>query len=64
MSRIHYVNPRDRVMSEVLREMQSLSLPDLVTLRDNAQHLNRARLEQEARMRQVYPLYHDTSHAE
>ena len=64
MSNVHYTNPRDRVMNEILQEMRSLSLPDLVTLRDNAQHLNRARLEQEARMRQVYPLYQDTSHAE
>ncbi|MFH7245591.1 MAG: hypothetical protein ACHWZW_22375 [Spirulina sp.] len=52
----HYCTPKDRVTSEILKEMRSMSLPDLVYLRDQAQALNQARLEQEAALNARYPL--------
>ncbi|MFH7245714.1 MAG: hypothetical protein ACHWZW_23020 [Spirulina sp.] len=52
----HYVTPKDRVTSEILKEMRSMSLPDLTYLRDQAQALNKARLEQEVALNARYPL--------
>ena len=51
-----YITPKDRAMSEILKEMRSMSLPDLAYLRDQAQLLNKTRQEQEAALKARYPL--------
>ena len=55
-SNAEYISPRDKAISDILREMRGMSMPDLASLLDHAKRLNAIRVEHDHLLQQHYPL--------
>lgn len=60
--RCTFTSPKDRAIFEITQELLKMALTDLAYLREQAQLLNRVRLEQSAALQARSPLTQEATH--